>query len=496
MRMVQGREDGSIMSRVKKIFGPPGTGKTTSLLTIVEEALAAKIPPERIAYLSFTKKASDEAISRAQKRFGFPEERFPHFRTLHSLAFRNLHARRDDMMQDEHFKELGRQLGFEFTSAEDEYCFIPVGTALGDRAERITALSRLRGVSLEEQWYQSNYRDVPWLAVEQWSRALTMYKESRGMTDFTDLLEQYDESLNVEVFIVDEAQDLSPLQWRVVKKAATNAKRVYLAGDDDQAIYGWAGADVSYFLRIAGDVEILPQSFRLPAAVQRLADSVANRIRVRQPKTWHARDDEGQVRRMMYEQGLDLSSGEWLLLARNKSFLKRYQDICEAQGYTYMRNGKHSTDDSTTTAILAWENLRKGFAVKPSDSKALSNTVLALEDWLPREDVVMKDVPLPDVIKQKSWMDVLEMQPRKREYIRACLANKERLQAKPRITISTIHSAKGGEADHVAFIPDLSAQPWNALNTDDEYRVLYVGVTRARKSLTIIQPQSNRHYQI
>ena len=47
--------------------------------------------------------------------------------------------------------------------------------------------------------------------------------------------------------MVDEAQDLTPLQWDMVVKIAKGVDRVYIAGDDDQAIYEWNGADVKHF---------------------------------------------------------------------------------------------------------------------------------------------------------------------------------------------------------------------------------------------------------
>jgi DNA helicase-2/ATP-dependent DNA helicase PcrA len=489
------------MSRVHKIFGPPGTGKTTRLLRLVEEAMAAGVKPERIAFMSFTKKAADEAVERAVEKFQMAKDRFPHFRTLHSMAFAHLHARRDDIMQEEHFQELGRTLGFRFTkltTIDGDWNWMPMGTALGDKVEKIQALSRVRQVSLSDQWYDSNLREVHWLAVGQWAEGLKRYKDSRGLMDYTDLLEQYDGNLDVDLFIIDEAQDLSPLQWRVVRNASRNAKQIFLAGDDDQCIYGWAGADVNRFLNISKSnctVEVLPKSFRLPAAIHFLAESIASGIQVRQAKNWTSRNERGRIDRIASERLLDLSTGTWMLLARNHAFLPRFEEVCHNQGYSYTRDGNHSTNNSSTKAIQLWEHWRKGGALKPSEFKLIATHIPMLGDFQPKEDILLKDT-VARSLKPLTWMDVLEITPRKREYYRACLANRESFNADPRITISTIHRVKGGEADHVVLIPDLTPNPYDELNTDDEQRVLYVAVTRAKKSLTIIQPQAQRHYRI
>ena len=51
------------------ILGPPGTGKTTTLLNLVEEFLRAGTDIKKIGYFSFTKKAALEASTRAQDKF-------------------------------------------------------------------------------------------------------------------------------------------------------------------------------------------------------------------------------------------------------------------------------------------------------------------------------------------------------------------------------------------------------------------------------------------
>jgi hypothetical protein len=193
---------------------------------------------------------------------------------------------------------------------------------------------------------------------------------------------------------------------------------------------------------------------------------------------------------------LNLSEGEWMLIARNHSALSRFEEVCQNQGVAYRKEGRHSTDNSVTRGIIAWERWRKGNPIKPADVKAIGALLPELAMWRPSEEVYLEDAPLRPETKRKNWMDALEVKPKTREYLRACLANRERLTAEPRITISTIHRVKGGEADNVVLIPDLSHNPWTQRHTDEEQRVLYVAITRARKTLTICQIQSNRHYSI
>ena len=101
-----------------------------------------------------------------------------------------------------------------------------------------------------------------------------------------------------DIVFIDEAQDLSPVQWKMVGIIRENSKYVILAGDDDQAIYGWAGADVKKFQDIKAKKDIiLPQSFRVPGRVQHIANKILDRIpdERRIKKHWKARKEEGFV---------------------------------------------------------------------------------------------------------------------------------------------------------------------------------------------------------
>ena len=232
--------------------------------------------------------------------------------------------------------------------------------------------------------------------------------------------------------------------------ASAEASEVYIAGDDDQAIFGWAGADVTKFLSLQGDKRILPQSFRIPRSVHRLANDVVNRIKNRYVKPWQPRLDKGTVNYVSDVENVDFSiEGTWLCMARSKYLLNRVKKVARQQGYAYNYNGKSSLDSDETLAITSWEKLRVNKEISVHEAKNLIgffNFKVQLEK---QDSYRISDMSLPEGAKNLDWMIMLKgLPPEEREYLRSCLRNGEKFKDTPRITISTIHQSKGGEADN------------------------------------------------
>ena len=133
------------------ILGPPGTGKTEKLLSLVEEYLSKKIHPSRIGYFAFTKKAANEALSRAMHKFNLSEDDLPYFRTLHSLAFRRLSINKNQVMKRFHYQDLGKKLGFSVAYASYQDDFGGYFSSDSDYLNLIS-LARVRGIPVEEQF--------------------------------------------------------------------------------------------------------------------------------------------------------------------------------------------------------------------------------------------------------------------------------------------------------------------------------------------------------
>jgi DNA helicase-2/ATP-dependent DNA helicase PcrA len=504
------------------VFGSPGCGKTTTLLGVVEEELVRGVPPDQIGFVSFTRRAADEAASRAAAKFGFSRDEMVNFRTIHSLCFRHLGLRKGDVVGNDQIREFADHAGIRVTGRFSEDGTL-TGMAAGDRALFIEHKSRIRGVSVEQQ-YREDAETLPWREVDRVARAYAEWKEARGLIDFSDMLMDFaagGSRPRLRSLIVDEAQDLSKLQWRVVARLSEGCERTNVGGDDDQCIFKWAGADGDHMIDMEGSAKILGRSWRVPRSVQRLATTIVERIGRRRAKEWSPRDEEGTIIRVGDLDACD-TSDQWnpdapqeqpiLILARNGYLLdEQVEPMLRRRGVVYERDGRRSVRASLLSAIVAWEDLRAGRVVSAARAReayefmTVGRGVVRGYKKLPGlgedQEVTIEGLErVGGLLTRAVWHEALDrIPPAETAYVLAARRSGERLTtAAPRVRISTIHGAKGAEARHVILLTEQARRTHREaeIRPDDEHRVMYVGVTRAREKLTIVGSTTPQFYRM
>ncbi len=518
------------------VIGPPGTGKTTYLKNKVQELLkSGACTSQQIGYFSFTVKAAEEIRDRVMSNENISKEQikimFPYFSTLHSLAYRRLQLQQAQIMDDNDYAELSRMTGHEYVNKmrKGNGVDIAMPTAKSEYQDIINLAyakypddkDRLPKIFRETTLNNYGARNM----IEQMDLDLRKFKEDRDKYEYVDYFVNFIKNKNapqLKYLFIDEAQDLSAQQWQVVDmlQQESGALETYVAGDDDQAIFRWAGADIEHFIRMAKDENntIIPltQSYRIPVSVHTLATKLAQSISQRIPKEYKPRDELG-VRKVLNIRPLNkgLVEGEWLILCRTHEIVKQVSESLEAYGWLYKRYGSSVISFKYIEAIRAWTKLQRGeeisgvdcdvlyhhmdstrikrnYGVFKGQHEGLYNLETLIKDYGLREEVKLSSTRTASV-RDITWYDMLNGKGlRKRiPYLRSIMRSGNKLDAVPRIEVSTIHASKGGERDNVMLITDLSYGPYKSSTEtqqgkDDEARVFYVGATRAKKELHIV----------
>jgi len=495
------------------ILGPPGTGKTTYLLGEIDKLLRS-FTPEKICFISFTKKASYEALERTMVKFDLDEEELPLFRTMHSLAFQFLRLGRNNIMTTKDYfgvcKEAG--VGINFDVFDD--FGVPQGFQRGNQLLNIVSQAKCRKVEPEVVWGDTDC-EVSLEEVLDFNEIINTYKYINSKRDFNDMIIDFTNGGNapdIQALIIDEAQDLSAIQWDMADYLSRRSIVNYVAGDDDQSIFEWAGADVDRFINISGKVKVLDQSWRVPKSIGHISTKIVSRIENRREKVWKPLEEEGDVTYInligdIYE---DLKTGTWLLLARNNSMLTDYEDLCRDVGVFYKYAHKNKDFKDIISAVKDWMKLQDNGTIAARRAKIIysmmspvervrhgsKSKLEAIED---REFISIKDLKEKFGLLCSSlhWEEALDrINEEDKIYVRKAIVIDNIDQ--PRVTISTIHGVKGGEADNVVIKLDMGYRAFAGLDTnpDAEHRVWYVGVTRAKKRLILVEPETSYSYDI
>jgi DNA helicase-2/ATP-dependent DNA helicase PcrA len=492
-----------------------GTGKTTTLMDLLTDCLEDCNPGE-IVFTTFTKSGATEAINRAlTKNPNYEEKDFTGFSTLHAYCYRRIP--RKQMLNFQDYKLIGQLSGYPMTGNSGYYNNATESTfssAKGDRLLHYHSLMRNMNKPAEEVLLNQIGTKFTADELNDFDRFYREFRTEKNKYDFTDHLEVFLKEgvqQHVKYLFVDEAQDLSPLQWQVIDKLAETAEQIYIAGDDKQSIYKFSGGDPKSLIERQGTRIVLDTSYRLPSNILNYAEKVADRIEEKQEYEVVSKKTAGNVHKIRNILDLDFSKGTWLLLARNKLYLNYFEALLTKQGIIFISSNEDSQfNEKQIQNIKLWEQLRRGYKLPAHQLKILyrdylpTGTVVKrgsknLLDTMPDKEMFDKD----DLINNfglkttAPWHNVFKL-PEATKQILLDAYNNGELDKTTDIEITTIHSSKGREADNVVILPDMTQISYQTLqkDPDNEHRVFYVGCTRAKENLYLHSPITQKFYPL
>lgn len=527
-----------------RVFGPPGTGKTTYLSKTIEETVA-QVPPNQVLVSSFTKAAAQELNNRD---LPLPPENIG---TLHAMCFRALGQPTLAEPNVKQFNEAYPDFALTSTKADvDESALDQHFESKADELYSEMQINRAKMIP-ETAWRES---------VKGFKNAWTDFKEQNGYSDFTDLIERATNEMvyppnNCTVGIFDEVQDFTPLELKLVRAWGRQFDFFVLAGDDDQTLYSFTGATPDAFLypQIPNERKrFLTQSYRVPKKVQALAEKIINRVSKREPKTYKPRDFEGEI---FSCHGNYRIPKEFVRLI--KGYLGKGKSVMVLATCAYMLapTVKLLRDEAVPFSNIFkpgrgdWNPLTPGSGISTRDRiVAFSNpagpsfgefkvwTPEQLDLWIPLIKTkgilnrggkkLIKDLAERNELRPDFLLDELSeiftpqgldeaVQLRKSWLLANATAQKSKAMDFPirimdkygdegvslarKVTLGTIHSVKGAQADVVIMLPDLSFQAARhyVLQSSEGYdsimRQFYVGVTRAKETLIIASPANPKY---
>ncbi len=519
-----------------RVLAGAGTGKTRAITHRIAYGVATGVyVPTRVLAVTFTTRAAGEMRGRLRDLGAHGVQA----RTFHSAALR----------QARYFWP--RVYGGELPQLMDSK--LPLVGAAARRNRLPTDAATLRDLAGEIEWAKvSNVRpdDYPQVATDrrrevtgldhaQVARVMGSYEEvkrDQGRMDMEDVLLcaaavlTEDERVAAEVrrqyqhFVVDEFQDVSPVQWALLKLWLGDRDDLCVVGDPAQTIYSFAGASARYLLDFgrefprATSVDLVrnyrstPQIIEVANTVVGAGAATAVRLRSQQPAgaavTYREHTDEvaeaeavaAEVRALLdagtparevallFRVNAQSEAYEEALAARNIPYVVRgaerfFRRAEVRQAVTLLRGGARSAPDGGGRGSELVDQTQAVVAGMGWSTEAPGTRGNARDRWESLQAIVDLATAFSTAQPEATLGDFVDDLDRRAAEQHAPVADG--------VTVATLHTAKGLEWDavflcgvHEGMLPISYARD-SAEAIEEERRLFYVGVTRARAHLAI-----------
>jgi DNA helicase-2/ATP-dependent DNA helicase PcrA len=421
-------------------------------------------------------------------------------------------------------------VAFDRSGKADPEIWVDMGSSAGNLLSAFWGRCRNQMIPLAE----GLRREAPIAEIVDWWEAAPMerlyaryeaWKLSERLIDYTDMLEMAAEApptgTQWPVFVMDECQDSTRLQWVVAQGFARASECAYLGGDDDQAIYSWAGAHPDDFLAAqcgAGDPVILRVNHRSGAALVDNAQAFIRRNLRRVEKNMVAAREGGIVESLAHLPDLSIEESTFLM-ARAHYLMNEWMVELEDRAFPFVdRRGSFGVNGKAATAYRRFLQLRNGARIPLAEWRLLAVDAIASKGpWLvrgakarlkelPREFVESTSVSaaeldaygateeLVNAIRSGATEPLSNLPPKRIGYLRR-VAEKYGLEmldesrAAKVCQVGPIHQFKGLECDHAVLHSGMPAAAAREATRDREAerRVFYVAMTRPKERLSLVR---------
>jgi len=586
------------------IIAGAGSGKTGVITTRIANMLNHGIPQSNILALTFTNKAAREMEERVKSITG---------KKLTNLTVSTFHAFGVKILR-EHYKEMGYRPNFSIYDTNDKIaCLKEAARELKLKYEmpELIELGNLFSFIKTKQKIWDNSNDLHKPLYREYEDHMRIYnavdfddlivRPIRLLEEQTDILEKYQDKFRY--IMVDEFQDTSLIQYRMLQLLSKKHRNICCVGDDDQSIYSWRGANYGNILQYEEDfpelLEIkLERNYRSTGTILKAANAViANNTNRKLKELWtELSHNEMTIKHCLPED--DREEGEFIastiaslrmqdhmkydqfgILIRTNSLCKAVEDALLTHNIPYSMSGGTSffqraeirdiisyfrvinnpDDDvnlmriinsprrgvgkkaletlvnlaqergesmySSLTALLfaadsgISSQLRAGladfmeiienFKERFSETKALAATSLELIEEIGYWDYLLHEHSNNDKVAKWKYDNIImfidfmsrweknpdNINPTLQKWLnRITLVTRDELDEEDagKVNLMTIHASKGLEFDVVFLagverdiIPHARSVAENPANLEEERRLFYVAITRARKKLFI-----------